>query len=237
MHKSFIKYILFFSIILSGFLSAQAQRIHKVAVLGLDATGMDVTVADGITEYLREQINSSQLIDVMENKLVLNKLKEFSYLTGPFTENEEIIKIGQILEVDKIVAGNIGKIGDLFSISLKCYDTRTKESYEETGSYEGSQALFLVNTIDPMAKKIIDYILEDEASTDVTPPVAIPDSGIAKPWYKKWWVWAGVGGVAVISSALVLSGGGGGGGDGGEKPVKILPEPPPLPIPKNFSAR
>ncbi|MBN2090307.1 hypothetical protein JW964_11910 [candidate division KSB1 bacterium] len=229
MHKSFLKiYILFFSMLLGSFLSVQAQRIHKVAVLGLDATGMDATVADGITEYLREQINGSQLIEVMENKLVLNRLKEFSYLTGPFTENEEIIKIGQILEVDKIVAGNIGKIGDLFSISLKCYDTRTKESYEETGSYEGSQALFLVNTIDPLAKKIIDYILEDEESKITSEPISIPESGITKPWYKKWWFWAGAGSVAVISSALALSGGG---SEGGKKTTEILPDPPPLPNP------
>jgi hypothetical protein len=226
MHKFYIKtYILFFIVLFGTLPTVQAQRVHKVAVLGLDATGMDATVADGITEYLREQINGSQLIEVMESKAMLNKLKEFSYLTGPFTENEEIIKIGQILEVDKIVAGNIGKIGDLFSISLKCYDTRTKESYEETGSYEGNQALFLVNTIDPLANKIIDYILEDEETKMITGPVTPAESGITKPWYKKWWVWAGAGSVAVVGSVFAFSGG----GENGKKTPEILPDPPALP--------
>lgn len=230
MHKNHIKrYILLFILLFGTYLSVQGQHIHRVAVLRMDATGMDATVADGITEYLREQINNSKLIEVMDHKAMLNKLKEFSYLTGPFTENEEIIKIGQILEVDKIVAGNIGKIGDLFSISLKCYDTTSKESYEETGSYQGGQALFLVNTIDPLAKKIIDYILEDEESKSVTEDPLIPKTEITKPWYKKWWVWAGAGSVAVVGGALALSGDGGG---SSKKPVEILPDPPPLPNPK-----
>lgn len=229
MQKSYTNlFILFFMILFGAVLTVNAQRIHKVAVLGLDATGMDATVADGITEYLREQINDSHLIEVMDNKMVLAKLKEFSYLTGPFTENEEIIKVGQILEVDKIVAGNIGKIGDLFSISLKCYDTRTKENFEETGSYEGSQALFLINTIDPLAKKIIDYILEDEETKTITKPLGPDDSGITKPWYKKWWVWAGAGGVAVVGGVVALAGGG---SEGGKKQLEILPDPPALPNP------
>ncbi|MCI0516126.1 hypothetical protein L0128_23175 [candidate division KSB1 bacterium] len=219
----------FFALILmSGFIfgdvpMALGQGTRLVAVLGLDATGMDPTVADQITDYLREKLAEFEKLTIMDNSSMFKKIQEFPYLTGPFTENEEIVKIGKILEVDYIIAGNIGKIGDLFTISVKLYETKSTESYEAADSYEGTKELFLINTVETMASNLANHILRE--LTPITTPVSQPEPIITRPWYKKWWFYAGLGGAALVGGVLAFSG-------DPEPPTttsNILPEPPPLP--------
>lgn len=202
---------------------ARGQGTRLVAVLGLDATGMDPTVADQITDYLREKLAEFEKLTIMDNSSMLKKIQEFPYLTGPFTENEEIVKIGKILEVDYIIAGNIGKIGDLFTISVKLYETKSTESYEAADSYEGTKELFLINTVETMASNLANHILRE--LTPITTPVSQPELTVTRPWYKKWWFYAGLGGAALVGGVLAFSG-------DSEPPTttsNILPEPPPLP--------
>jgi TolB-like protein len=215
--------ILFGGLIFGNVPMASGQGTRMVAVLGLDATGMDPTVADQIADYLREKIAEFEQLTVMDNSSMFKKIQEFPYLTGPFTENEEIIKIGKILEVDYIIAGNIGKIGDLFTISVKLYETKSTESYEAADSYEGTKELFLINTVETMASNLANHILRE--FTPITTPVMQPGLIVTRPWYKKWWFYAGLGGAALVGGVLAISG-------DSEQPKKtsdVLPEPPSLP--------
>lgn len=203
---------------------AQQDEYKTVAVLGFDATGMDRTVADEITDYLREKINEQDHIMLMSREGISKKLKEFPYLTGPFIEDQEIIRIGRALDVEKVIAGNIGKIGNLYTISVKLYDTGNGESFELAESYEGPKELFLVNTIEKMAYDLAKQIAPQ--NEQAPKPVIMRTGDIKKPWYKQWYVWATVGGAAIIAAAIGLTG-----GDGGTDGDGILPVPPNLPKP------
>jgi hypothetical protein len=63
--------------------------------------------------------------------------------------------------------------------------------------------------------------------------VALVANPALKPWYKKWWVWGIVAGVAAAGvGAGIALGGGGGGGDGSPKTTSVAVDvEPPLPPP------
>ena len=63
--------------------------------------------------------------------------------------------------------------------------------------------------------------------------VALVANTALKPWYKKWWVWGIVVGVAAAGAgAGIAMGGGGGGGDGSPKTTSVAVDvEPPLPPP------
>lgn len=71
---------------------------------------------------------------------------------------------------------------------------------------------------------------EVEPSKPLAERLAMRTEAEAKPWYKKWWVWAIAGGV-VVAAAAAGGGGGGGGGDdtgaGGQTGTLTITGPTP----------
>lgn len=190
---------------------------YNIAVFEFDATGMDSSEARQVTNFMRQRLNTTE-IQVVETQSV-----EYS-ITDVTMDNTKAVKLGYDLGADFVIVGSLGKIGDLFTIDAKLLNVGTAESFENDGSYEGSLELFLLNTVANLTDEMIELIIPEDQPPQPQPQIpAVKKRG---RWYKKWWLWAGIGGAAIIGGVLAQ-----GGSDNPESTEtdEYLPEPPELP--------
>ncbi len=91
-------------------LLAQEKKL-KVAVKRLSGKGISESVADIITARLRVELLSNGAFRVMERSEMTSILKEQGFQqSGVCKDNSCLVEAGQILGVDRIIAGDIGKV-------------------------------------------------------------------------------------------------------------------------------
>ena len=99
-----------------------------IAVLELGATMGDQGSAPGFTDILRSELLRTgrfRIVSREEMKTILGD-KEFQQ-SGGCDNTECIVELGKILGVEKIVGGNIMKVGRIYSLTLKLFDVETAE--------------------------------------------------------------------------------------------------------------
>jgi TolB-like protein len=115
------------------FLSATfcfAQEIKKISVAVNDFTaeGIEESSARIITDRIRAELINSGSFRIMERGEMDKILREQGFQqSGACTDQSCLVEVGQLLGVEKIVAGTIGKLGTLFTISMRIVDVRSGE--------------------------------------------------------------------------------------------------------------
>lgn len=214
--KELMKFPGIFVILMTLFFSQAFAGPFSVAVLEFDATGMDSTEASQVTNFLRQRLATDPEIQIVPAGSVRYSITEVT------TDNSVAIQLGQTLAADFVITASLGKIGDLFTVDAKLLNVNTTECFVKDGSYEGNLELFLINTVATLADEMLK-LMQPPEQLPPSQPVTL-DRG--HRWYKKWWLWAGVGSAAIIGGVLAQ---GDGGGPDPEKKDPYLPEPPALP--------
>jgi hypothetical protein len=113
--------------VLSLSLSSMAEKV-SLAVSDMQATGVDIATATIASEQLRTELLNTGIFRVMERGQMENVLKEQGFQqSGACSDNACIIEMGQLLGVNKIIVGTLGKVGELYTISLRMLDVGTGE--------------------------------------------------------------------------------------------------------------
>jgi TolB-like protein len=98
----------------------------NVAVNDLNGKGLDQSAASIISDRLRSELIATGVFRVMERNEMASILKEQGFQqTGACEEASCIVQVGQLLGVDRMVAGSIGKIDSLFTISVRMINVGT----------------------------------------------------------------------------------------------------------------
>lgn len=102
-----------------------AQQI-PVAVNELSGQGISSNDLKTITNSVRHQLVQTRSFKVLERAEMDKILKEQAFSMRPgFDETQNAIELGKLLPVTHIVTGNIGKIGEVFTLTLKLIDLKT----------------------------------------------------------------------------------------------------------------
>lgn len=104
---------------------AFSQEKASIAVIELDAEGIASYEARIITARIRTELFNTGKFVVLEREKVEAILKEQGFQLSGCTLNECAVKIGRLVNVQKIVTGNIGKIGNLITLSIRLVDVET----------------------------------------------------------------------------------------------------------------
>ncbi|MFC1651007.1 hypothetical protein ACFL2X_05500 [Candidatus Latescibacterota bacterium] len=195
--------------------NAQSGKVYTIAVLDMTAKGVSQVEAEVLSERLRSHI--SQLITSLEYTEMDDKDQ---YLVVEQTQIDRIfeqyeiqntgcvsdscaIEFGKMLQVDRIVLGQIGYIGNTFSVSSRIIDVESGKSIASADrQHKGS--------IDDIMGTVINEV-GDELM------------GLKKKSRKMWYILAGV---------LIAGAGAGAAMMGGDDPVVeeiLLPLPPDRP--------
>jgi hypothetical protein len=197
-------------------LFAQQKPQYTIAVLNMDAKGVSQVEAEVLSERLRNHI--SQLVVSgtyrgMENRdqyLVVEQTQvdkifdQFEIQNLGCVSDSCAIEFGKMLQVDRIVIGQVGLVGNTYSVSARIIDVESRKAIASADrQYRGS--------IDDVMSKVINEVGNE-----------LMMGKQEKKSYKKWYIIAG--GLIVGAGAAALAGGGGGGGDDGGG--TLLPDPP-----------
>lgn len=122
----FVHFVVWTTVLL-GSAWAQPAKVN-IAVQELKGKGMDQSTASIISDRLRAECINTGVFRVMERAEMENILKEQGFQqTGACDEASCLVEVGQLLGVDRMVAGSIGKVGNFYTISLRMINVATGE--------------------------------------------------------------------------------------------------------------
>jgi len=178
-----------------------------IAVLGIDAKGgVSPSGAATLADRLRSELVNLKVFTVLERGQMDAILQEQGFNMSGCTSSECIVEAGRLLGVQQMVAGDVGKVGDVLTIDLRVFDVTTGEIIRaDQFDYEGDVAGLLL-----VMKKAAYQI----AGTDLEESGGFP------------WLWIGLGAVALgVGAAVALGGSSDNSGDSGTTTTSSLPNP------------
>lgn len=144
MFRKSISVILCFFLPLMGiipprFSYAQEIEEYNIAVLNLEAKGISQTEADYLSDYMRgqvtrlvsseEYINTANITYTVVERSQMNKIfEQFEIQDTGCTDVSCAIEFGKMLNVEKIIIGSIGLVGETYSISARIVDIETAKT-------------------------------------------------------------------------------------------------------------
>ncbi len=114
----------FVFLILSAYPSF-AQDKPPVAVMSLKAEGVSESESRIVTARLRIELFKTDKFSIVERERMDDILQEQGFQLSGCTSDECILEAGKLLGVKMIVAGEIGKMGDLYTLSIRLIDVQT----------------------------------------------------------------------------------------------------------------
>lgn len=120
---------------LSAIIHAQAKK--TLAVLELNAEGISDSEVRIISDRIRALLFDSGNFSVIEREKMNSVLQEQGFQQSGCVSDECAVEIGQLIGVQQMVAGSIGKIGNLYTINVRIIDVQSgkviKTAYEDCG--------------------------------------------------------------------------------------------------------
>ena len=125
MQKYFLKLIIIplALIFLHSFSSAQTT----LAILDFEGRNISQGEALTLTDRFRNEIIKTNKYIVVERGAMEEILEEQGFQQTGCTSNECVVEVGQLLGVQQMISGSIGKVGDIFTVSVRIIDIRTGE--------------------------------------------------------------------------------------------------------------
>jgi hypothetical protein len=165
-----------------------AKKPAPVAVLPLSSLGAPASTAEDLrtklNSALSEQAGAQVVVQDEVDAAVEQVCREQQDRFECLEKDENLLKLGEQLKVDMVVAGQLAAMGDTHALKLKVAAVPTRAvSAEILTSDAGDQEPFLDGLLD----------LHNRLS-----PKEMP-----KPWYKKWQTWT-ITGVVVVAAGIVV---------------------------------
>jgi curli biogenesis system outer membrane secretion channel CsgG len=115
-----------FAFILSlSFITAQPTSQNTVAILDLEGRGISQNEAESLTTRLRSKFISIGAYRVVERELMANIIEEQGLQESACTTDECAVEVGNLLGVQYMISGSIGKLGQTYTIDTKMVSVET----------------------------------------------------------------------------------------------------------------
>jgi TolB-like protein len=99
----------------------------NIAVINLkSSSGVTAGEADLISDRLRGDLFNTGKVNVMERDQMQEILKEQGFQQSGACSNEAcMVEMGQLLGVEQLITGSLGKVGSMFLVNLRVIDVKT----------------------------------------------------------------------------------------------------------------
>jgi TolB-like protein len=122
-----MKVIIILLINISFILNLNAQVKQRIAVLNLESVGVSKTESVTLTDRLRSELVKTGSFTIIERSEMDDILQEQGFQLTGCTTDECVVEAGKLLNVSHICAGSIGKVGALYTVSVRLIDVETGE--------------------------------------------------------------------------------------------------------------
>ncbi|UCH10748.1 MAG: hypothetical protein JSU61_02335 [Fidelibacterota bacterium] len=118
---------IFFVIIVHQFVFSQDAR-PTVAVIDFEGLGISQSEALVLTDRLRSSVSNTGAVRLVERSLMEEILAEQDFQLTGCTSDECVVEVGQILGVQFMIGGSIGKLGETYTIDARMISVETGAS-------------------------------------------------------------------------------------------------------------
>jgi TolB-like protein len=118
---------------------AQEEERMKIAILEFSNTGgISLQESSTLTNRLRSMIVNTKALIVLERGKMEEILSEQGFQQTGCTSTECAVEVGKLLNVQKMVSGSIGRLGNTYTIDLSLIDVKTAQIEKSfTRDYRG----------------------------------------------------------------------------------------------------
>lgn len=139
----FAKWKLTKALVLTATLTTAWSTPQSIAVAELEPKGLGADEASIITDRLRGELLATGQFRVMERGLMDELLQEQGLQqSGACNSSECQVQVGRLLGVERLLVGQAGRLGALYTISVRLLDVETgeiirSENVDHSGAIEG----------------------------------------------------------------------------------------------------
>jgi len=146
------KLILLFILIPVFGLLAQEKTMALLDLKGENISASDTEI---ITSRLRSELAATNKFNIIEREKMNELLNEQGIQISGLVSDERIVKAGKLLGVQEMTAGTVGKIGNLYTISLRLIDVETGKIIK-TSSADNSRGIeaFLTESLQTASRRL-----------------------------------------------------------------------------------
>jgi len=162
--------IIFFFCIACSICNAQTI----IAVLDFQANGISEPEAILLTDRFRVELVSTWQYTVIERGQMEELLKEQGFQQSGCTTPECAVEVGNLLGAEQIIGGTIGKIGNVFTVSVRMIEISSGEivnvtAYDHIGDIGGLLTTGMRNTVQQLfeMKNNKPTLVQTDTVTDI----------------------------------------------------------------------
>ena len=165
--------VLFLPLILYG----QDTR-ETVAILDFEGRGISQLEAQTLTDRFRTALASAGVLRLVERQMMEEVLQEQGFQQTGCTSDECAVEVGQLLGVQNMIGGAIGKVGETFTIDMRMFSVQTGENIRTKNVSFGGAVDGLITEIEILAYQIsgleaTDELLEIRKTGIIGPGLAV----------------------------------------------------------------
>lgn len=148
------------------FVAVALASNSNVAVRDFEGLNVDTVDALIITERFRTELVTTGSFNVLERKQVNSILEEQGFILSGCVDNSCNVEVGQLLGVEYIIVGTIGKIEGTYTVTLRLVNISSgKIQNTVTGDCAGPLSDVLMNTTKELAEKLVLQVQNAEYGT------------------------------------------------------------------------
>lgn len=158
MNSTFKVSVLFLMLLFnSTSIGEELQKKTLIALNSLLAQGITEHEAVTLTDVLRNELINTGKFQVMERGQMEEILKEQAFqMSGTCDEAACLVEMGQLLGIEQLFAGTIGKVGRAYSINVRIISVQTGKILKSVShSYSGPIENLLTGEMRTVAKMLI----------------------------------------------------------------------------------
>ena len=168
---------------------------QTIAILEFEGKGISQTEASALTDRLNNEIYKLGKYKLVERNQINEILKEQGFQQTGCSSDECVAEVGRLLGAQKMVAGSISKVGEVYSVSARIVDMQSGEIDKFANlDHEGKIGDLLKWGMEDIALQLVTAKV-DEMTIDSSSIVSVTEE---KKGFNKMYLWGG----------LILLGGG-----------------------------
>ena len=147
---------------------AQEQKLFTIAVLDLEANGVSIVEAKGLSEKIRTRITwlinnevyknnpGTDLYSVVERSQMDKVFEQFEIQNTGCTDISCAIEFGKMLNVERIIIGSVNLIGQTYNITIRMIGVESSQTLSVSEiDYQGSIDGLLGSRIQDVADQLL----------------------------------------------------------------------------------
>ena len=151
-----MNYIKYVTIVLLFVVIVFAQDTRPtVAILDFEGQGISAQEVQTLTERMRSEIGSTNAIRLIERKAIESIMAEQGLAQSGCVSDECAAEVGQLLGVQFMINGTIGKLGDKYTIDVKMFSVETGEAERTVSSTHDGDIAGLLTEMQILAWEIV----------------------------------------------------------------------------------